>query len=162
MPTDIFDSSSMTLLSRLVVTRVLGIDRSRHHSMLRRSFAAIVSHPPPNESVRSNLDHQILSSLSQKQQSLPELVKQYDERSSHVLDIPLPYESRPLVERRIDFEDDCTRVAMIAHCVRDGHTHKMTVCSGFALDGSRGDSLILTCAHTLEEASSNSLSYSYF
>jgi hypothetical protein len=45
---------------------------------------------------------------------------------------------------------------LIAHCVSDGPENKITLASGFALDAPslhQDETLILTCAHTLEEVS---------
>lgn len=76
----------------------------------------------------------------------------------NVLDYSLPYESTPATDRRIDFDAKVEDggVVVIAHCVRDGELHKITLCSGFALEGPGhrdGETLAVTCAHTLEEAS---------
>jgi hypothetical protein len=113
-----------------------------------------ISDPDP----RSVLDSHILSTLetSKSPTDLSNIIHQYLERSGRVLDLSLPYESRPAAHRKVKFDGtDCSNVVMIAHCVRVGGEHKITVSSGFALDSPRqkeGESLVLTCAHTLEEA----------
>lgn len=117
--------------------------------------------PPAQEpDPRSAIDSHILAALPKPgQTSLPELITQYVDRSGHVLDFSLPYEHFPVANRRTDFDarPEDSAVSVIAHCARDGGVHKITLCSGFALEGPghrEGESLILTCAHTLEEASS--------
>jgi hypothetical protein len=112
-----------------------------------------ISLPAPS----SALDGHLLSSLSTHTgTSLPDLIRQYTEQSGHVLEASLPYESRPSGSRLPSFEHG-SEIAMIAHCVKDctGES-KVTVSSGFALaaPGPDDDHLILSCAHTLEEASS--------
>jgi hypothetical protein len=114
---------------------------------------------------RSTIDSHVLAALpqpgtvSRSQTNLPELITQYVDRFGHVLDFALPYEPSPAANRRTDFDarPEDSAVSMIAHCVRDGDVHQITLCSGFALEGHEpreGESLTLTCAHTLEEASS--------
>ncbi|KDQ63858.1 hypothetical protein JAAARDRAFT_393688 [Jaapia argillacea MUCL 33604] len=120
----------------------------------------IVAKPPPapSASPRAALDDSLLSELSKTSSTtttLPSLIQQYLQRSSHVLETPLPYESRPEAGRRITFDSDLNDAAvMIAHCVQHESTHNITLCSGFALEVS-GDlerqSVVLGCAHTLEE-----------
>jgi hypothetical protein len=133
--------------------------------------ATIVARPPrppplstQDPDPRSTIDSYILAALpqpgtsSRSQASLRELITQYADRSGHVLNFSLPYEPSPAANRRTDFDarPEDSAVSMIAHCVRDGDFHKITLCSGFALEGPgqrEGESLTLTCAHTLEEAS---------
>jgi hypothetical protein len=104
------------------------------------------------------LDSRILSNLeaSNSLVDLSSIVSQYLQHSGRVLDISLPYESRPAAHRKVKFDEDHgDDVAVIAHCIRAGGEHKITISSGFALDSpgqKKGESLILTCAHTLEEA----------
>jgi hypothetical protein len=136
--------------------------------------ATIVARPPrppvpiplstQDPDPHSTIDSHVLAALpqpgtsSRSQASLPELITQYVDRSGHVLNFSLPYEPSPAANRRTDFDAraEDSAVSMIAHCVRDGDFHKITLCSGFALEGPgqrEGESLTLTCAHTLEEAS---------
>jgi hypothetical protein len=135
--------------------------------------ATIVARPPrppvpipltQEPDPRSTIDNHVLAALPQPgtssrlQTSLSELITQYVDCSGHVLNFSLPYESSPAATRRTDFDarPEDSAVSMIVHCVRQGDLHKITLCSGFALEGPgqrEGDSLILTCAHTLEEAS---------
>jgi hypothetical protein len=140
-------------------------------SSLTRAYATvdsatIVARPPrppvptpaQEPDPRSAIDSHILAALPKPgQTSLPELITQYVDRSGHVLDFSLPYEHSPVANRRVDFDakPEDSSVSVIAHCARDGGVHKITLCSGFALEGpGHRESLILTCAHTLEEASS--------
>jgi len=69
-------------------------------------------------------------------------------------------ESRPSDQRRVKFNDDSDigTVAMVAQCVRHGQNHNTTISLGFALNIPGTESLVLTCAHTLEEASISTLS----
>ncbi|KAK7064431.1 hypothetical protein R3P38DRAFT_2824474 [Favolaschia claudopus] len=105
--------------------------------------------------VPTELDEMLLKSLSaSKGPSMQTLIKQYTERSGHILACSLPYESRPPPQRRVSF-DSRDSVVLIAHCARNraGH-HSVTVSSGFplAVPGHPDEGpLILTCAHTLEE-----------
>ncbi|PCH33473.1 hypothetical protein WOLCODRAFT_135150 [Wolfiporia cocos MD-104 SS10] len=90
------------------------------------------------------------------QVQLPKLVEQYLDRGGLVLDSSLPYESRPGKDRRIDVDESAAldSVAMIVHAAQQGAEHKITHCSGFALSApglSEGQSVMVTCAHTLEE-----------
>ncbi|KAI1797704.1 hypothetical protein LXA43DRAFT_968935 [Ganoderma leucocontextum] len=86
-------------------------------------------------------------------------------RAGHVLDLSLPYESRPTAERRIRFTTDAKGVevssaddglAMIAHAAHDCQSgrHKVTYSMGFAVAPPglpERQMALLTCAHTLEE-----------
>ncbi|KAJ7107658.1 hypothetical protein C8R43DRAFT_905709 [Mycena crocata] len=125
-----------------------------------RSYATVSSIPKRlSEHVQvvpSELDKLLLAQLSSGRRgsspNLPHLIHQYTQESGRVLASSLPYESRPAAPRRCTFENN-SRVYIIAHCAssRSTRTHKITVSSGFALAAEEGD-LILTCAHTLEEA----------
>ncbi|CAL1696555.1 unnamed protein product [Somion occarium] len=114
--------------------------------------------PAPPLPTPSGLNKRILSALDGKSPSLPTLIDQYTDHSGTVLDVSLPYESRPSSQRRTKFDaSDDSDVIMVAHAVQNGAQHKVTVCSGFALDVAREEeqpseeTLIVTCAHTLEE-----------
>ncbi|KAM5538211.1 hypothetical protein V8D89_008098 [Ganoderma adspersum] len=102
-----------------------------------------------------------------KSPSLTDLVEQYMKRAGHVLDVSLPYESRPTAERRIHFTTDANEVevssaddalVMVAHAAHDrSGRHKITYSMGFAVAPPgipEGQIALLTCAHTLEEVSS--------
>lgn len=121
-------------------------------------------------SLPSAFDERILTELRRRapsvpgksdagtQVQLPQLVEQYLDRSGLVLDASLPYESRPGAARRLNFggDDEAARraIAMIVHAVQQGTEHKITYCSGFALSApgsTDGQSVFVTCAHTLEE-----------
>ncbi|KDR84751.1 hypothetical protein GALMADRAFT_287378 [Galerina marginata CBS 339.88] len=120
-----------------------------------------LSGPPRGDftEVPSRLDSHILQATSVGDHtSLPDIIKQYIETSGSVLEASLPYESRPSETRRPKLEntpDSCNNVIIVAHCARFGSEHKVILSSGFALNvqGARADyeTLILTCAHTLEE-----------
>ena len=105
----------------------------------------------------SPLHNTILSKLNSQSTSLHKLTDQYVEHSGTVLDVSLPYESRPNSQRKTKFEySDNPSVVMIAHAVQHKTLHKVAFCSGFAIDVSQlehpsGDNLIVTCAHTMED-----------
>lgn len=104
----------------------------------------------------SPLHDSIISSISPESASLHTLIDQYVEHSGNVLDISLPYESRPNTQRRTNFEDiNNSSVVMIAHAVQHKTLHKVVFCSGFAVDVSQSshsnENLIITCAHTMED-----------
>ena len=111
-----------------------------------------------DESVPPVLDSLILqATLNCHKTLLPDIIKQYIDTAGTVLDLPLPYESRPSASRRPS-ADNCKNVITVAHCAQVGSEHKITLSSGFALNvedrsNSKSETLILTCAHTLEEAS---------
>lgn len=128
--------------------------------------ATIVTKPPrppiPAVEQESSMERQILAALSQADPTrswpnLPELFEQYINHSGNVLDSSLPYEPSPAVDRKTNFDATVeeSAVSMIAHCAHVGDKHRFTFSSGFGLEGSghrQGESLVLTCAHTLEEA----------
>ncbi|KAK0465345.1 uncharacterized protein EV420DRAFT_1513952 [Desarmillaria tabescens] len=116
--------------------------------------------PDYNESMLpTSLDKNILAHLSTSSDipSLHELIRQYEANSGHVFDRSLPYESRPSESRQqhsfTNISGDFS-IVMIAHCIETHGDHKVSLSSGFALEApsaSLGDTLFLTCAHTLEE-----------
>lgn len=85
--------------------------------------------------------------------SLIELLQQYGSMARMVLDTTLACEPSPQLHRRIDFESDDTGVILLSHILDLGQVHKVTFCSGFAIhaQGHLGSSVIVSCAHTLEE-----------
>lgn len=101
------------------------------------------------------------SSNSARQTQLPTLIEQYIKRGGLVLEASLPYESRPAPERRVPVDaeekaEEEASVAMVVHVAENGTEHKITYCSGFALSAPKlagGQTLYVTCAHTLEEVS---------
>ncbi|KZT06787.1 uncharacterized protein LAESUDRAFT_725549 [Laetiporus sulphureus 93-53] len=120
----------------------------------------------PSADLPAGFDAHVLSELRQRASagslvSLPRLIEQYVDRSGHVLKSSLPYESRPGEDRRVTFDvadtegtDVQDSVAMIVHAVQQGEEHKVTYCSGFALAAPGmpdGQSVFVTCAHTLEQ-----------
>ncbi len=73
-----------------------------------------------------------------------------------ILDVSLPYEPRPPEWRRLKLTSIDSVAVLVAHCVQDGVESKITLSSGFALEVPslpKDETLILTCAHTLEEVS---------
>ena len=141
-------------------------------SRTARSYATVQPHtfagePPrspdftaaaPPVPAPSGLDALILSELRRTPTaSLPLLVRQFDDHSGRVLNAALKYESRPRAERKVQFSGNDNSVVMIAHAVQDApDRHKVSVCSGFALNVPRQDdggdqSVFVTCAHTLQE-----------
>jgi hypothetical protein len=80
-----------------------------------------------------------------------DLVEQYDKMSGNVLNFSLPYEPSPVPSRGVRFDRTNDAVVMVAHVASDAFEHKVSLCSGFAIDV-RGhkNSVIVSCAHTLE------------
>lgn len=107
------------------------------------------------------------TALTSTPASLTDLVEEYMKRAGNVLDASLPYESRPDVARRVQFSKDAQTHAdastadgalvMVAHAVHDRTgKHKVAYSSGFAVHAPgipEGQSVFVTCAHTLEEVS---------
>ncbi len=111
---------------------------------------------PPSTSDPRPLDCFILETLarvpSARRTALPQLIQQYLDRSGNVLDAQLPYEPRPSPSRRVSFSTyNGGDVHLIAHVVRENDRNKVTVSSGFAVETSDGQPILVTCAHTLEE-----------
>ncbi|KIM48445.1 hypothetical protein M413DRAFT_440182, partial [Hebeloma cylindrosporum] len=110
-----------------------------------------------SESVPPVLDSLVLQAASNCRKTLlPDIIKQYIETAGTVLDLTLPYESRPSDSRRPSLTNpahSCKNVITVAHCAQVGLEHKITLSSGFALniEDRKGETLILTCGHTLEE-----------
>lgn len=133
--------------------------------------------PPPQLPTRdsepqqpSDIDRVVLDALSRtpsdSRTSLPQLIDQYLQRSGRVLDQHLPYESRPSPLRRADLasarhrhaqdhaQHGAAKVHLVAHAAQEGDRHKVTLASAFAVQGTgerEGESIFVTCAHTLEE-----------
>ncbi|KAH9043723.1 hypothetical protein EDB85DRAFT_2138419 [Lactarius pseudohatsudake] len=104
----------------------------------------------------STLDRFVLNALSAtpsvERPDLPQLIRQYLSHSGKVLGTQLAYESRPSSSRRVSFSDENNRdIHLVAHVAREGDRNNLTLSSGFAIDASDGRSIIVTCAHTLEE-----------
>lgn len=112
-----------------------------------------------SESVPPVLDNLVLqAALNCHKTFLSDIIKQYIDTAGTVLDLSLPYESRPSESRRPSLTNSADSVITVAHCAQVGSEHKIALSSGFALNiedksNSKGETLILTCAHTLEEAS---------
>jgi hypothetical protein len=120
----------------------------------------ILAKPPisPQQNTYSPrpLDRFILETLantpSAGRTALPQLIQQYLDHSTNVLDAQFPYEPHPSPSRRVSFSTDKRGdVYLVAHVVRESDRSKITVSSGFTLETSEGQSVIVTCAHTLEE-----------
>jgi hypothetical protein len=112
--------------------------------------------PPRHTSAPRPLDRFIIQALastpSAGRTALPQLIQQYLDRSGNVLGAQLPYEPHPSPSRRISFSADAANdVHLIAHVARESDRNKITLSSGFAVDTSDGQSILVTCAHTLEE-----------
>ena len=101
--------------------------------------------------------------------SVDKLYADYRANAGHVLEHVLPYEAYPASTRRSDTlhaEPSATEgdgVVLVVHVLQglDGHVEKMSVCSGFVvgtvqdgpIDPTVSTDTVVTCAHTLEEAS---------
>ena len=122
---------------------------------LRASYATVSKSSVSLSREELVIDHHVLLAARKGQRTtLPNVIKQYLESSGTVLDVCLPYESRPDETRRLTVG----KVVTVAHCALVGRDHKITLASGFALNVERakvtGEMVIVTCAHTLEKASS--------
>ncbi|OBZ79519.1 hypothetical protein A0H81_00585 [Grifola frondosa] len=119
-----------------------------------------VATPSPQPSPLSTaFDARILSELSRRASSkdeggegfvpCTELLQQYNDNAGRVLDLCLPYESRPAADRRATFRDDHADIAMVVHAAQDAVGHAIVHASGFALrvPGAAG-AVFATCAHT--------------
>ncbi|PIL32150.1 hypothetical protein GSI_06856 [Ganoderma sinense ZZ0214-1] len=120
--------------------------------------------PPPARPYDALVLAELAKDGASKSPSLAVLVEQYMKRAGHVLDVSLPYESRPSAQRRIHFTTDANGVevssaddalAIIAHAAHDrSGRHKVTYSMSFAVapPGLPEEQIaLLTCAHTLEE-----------
>ncbi|KAG7099444.1 hypothetical protein E1B28_001295 [Marasmius oreades] len=106
----------------------------------------------------SQLDQTVLASLQRTahrpRYSLFDLIGQYINNSGRILDVSLPYESRPVSRRKVALEENDNDIVLVTNCIRDEDTgeHKITVSSGFVLEvPTLPGSMVVTCAHTLEE-----------
>lgn len=133
---------------------------------------------PPPAAAPSALDALVLSQLrTASAPGLPALIQDYEQNEGFVLEPSLPYESRPTQDRRVSFERSATEIAldngvvMVAHAFQHRDRHKVAICSGFVLnvpsvvgatDGAQGDTVVATCAHTLEEVNHPSRSRAAF
>lgn len=131
----------------------------------KRLYATISAIPPStvsslHEQVHvTTMDACVLDALHKRSApglTLPDIIQQFENCTGHILDISLPYESRPSHSRRpsLDPRIPNDNVVMVAHCVANAAgIHKVTLSSGFALEISgQRDLIVVTCAHTLEEA----------
>ncbi|CAA7264693.1 unnamed protein product [Cyclocybe aegerita] len=157
--------TSKPVLTRLTVTAtpVRVISRRRFATVSPLIIAPGVPHPsePAREKsldgVPPGVGSHVLRAASRGDQTtLEEIIKQYVDKAGTVLDISLPYESRPSATRRPlleDVHDSCKDVITVAHYPQFGREHKITLSSGFAVNAREKDreTLIVTCAHTLEE-----------
>ncbi|KAF8679547.1 Urb2/Npa2 family [Rhizoctonia solani] len=81
----------------------------------------------------------------------------YKSHAGRVLDVQLPYESRPSAQRRVSpSSPDNNEIVLVAHLVvtKAGRRH-VSLSSGFALNfdtEGEGEQCIATCCHSLEEA----------
>jgi hypothetical protein len=85
--------------------------------------------------------------------SLTELLDQSNARSEHMLDMTLPYESRPDVARRVHFAGLHTGLVAVGNVIedQDGHINVFSS-SGFCISTpGTPRQTIVTCAHTLFE-----------
>ncbi|KAF8895058.1 hypothetical protein CPB84DRAFT_1273220 [Gymnopilus junonius] len=154
-------------IPRLVSHRTLTTDHfcRRKYATVSPSIVGQPPHPPEStreefsEAVSRLLDCRIVQTASLGHQtSLPEIIRQYIETSGAIVDVSLPYEDRPSEARRANVSnptESCKNVFTVAHCTQVGSEHKITLSSGFALNVQsqkpEGETLIITCAHTLEE-----------
>jgi hypothetical protein len=108
-------------------------------------------------SVTATLRSQIVAHVSElcAQTDITTLIGQHLNHSNHMLDVSLPYEPYPSVQRRADRDGEDSAVLMVAHWAQRNDEHKITLSSAFPLEApapKSNESLVLTCAHALEEA----------
>jgi hypothetical protein len=146
----------MALRGHFLLPGPLALARRAYATPHSPLFFAKPPVPPAHVSNPRPIDHFILENLanthSAGRTALPQLIEQYLDRSGHVLDAQLPHEPRPSPSRRVSFSTDEEGVVhLIAHVVRENDRSKITVSSGFTLETSDGQSVLVSCAHTLEE-----------
>ncbi|KAF9243787.1 hypothetical protein BU15DRAFT_42516 [Melanogaster broomeanus] len=116
----------------------------------------------PNPTRTSSLTEVLTRALFDNNHSpggLRRLIQQYDERSDQNLDIHFPAksESGEISMYNAQLRRGQPEPVLIVHAVHDGmNGMQETLCSGFAVGlESGGQSVIVTCAHTLEEIRSS-------
>lgn len=136
------------------------------HSVLRQSrrgFAAVADiyfppnlrppDPPPQQSIHPGLSPVLAGSIlgaaaKHPKPDLVGIVGQYLKEAGHTLDVSLPYESRPEVNRRPTSKD----VFTIAHCVDTSLGTKIALSTAFALNVNMGEeSVIISSSKPLNE-----------
>lgn len=135
----------------------------RHYASVSPFIIILPPPPPPPKSSGSDktigeslFDTKCFAALSDQtnQTPLTTLIHQYVQSAGTVVDhVHLPYQSRPAKEERVNLENS-KDVVLVAHCATDGFHDKVTLSSGFLLNARQqknDESLVLTCAHTLEE-----------
>ncbi|TFY58636.1 hypothetical protein EVG20_g8073 [Dentipellis fragilis] len=151
--------------------RPLLLHLTRAYATVQPPFIIPSTPPQPPNPVHhpSSLDNHVLRALASKSSpprtSLSHLIQQYLDHSGHVLESQLPYESTPPAARRVAFGSNAVQIDalstgldrgiyLLAHAVQEGDRHKVTLSSSFALSPTENDSsqsVIVSCAHTLEE-----------
>jgi len=127
-------------------------------------MATVVSGYPAHPGPTADLDSHLLATLRwsvQKGATLGDLSCEFNVNAGRVLDISLPYESTPPLSRRLTFDKAGSNkthhgIVIVAHCMSPkddfgSQKSEVKLSSGFVI----GDGLIVTCAHTFEEASSS-------
>lgn len=165
-------SITMTFLKRAAFRTL----RTRRHYASVSPFIIVLPPPPPPPSRKSTTQNEIDKTIGESlfdtkcfaalsdqvdQTPLTTLIHQYVHSAGTVLDrVHLPYESRPVEEKRVKGRDSKS-VVLVAHCATDGFNDKVTLSSGFLLNARQREDdecLVLTCAHTLEEVRSTFVS----
>ena len=135
-------------------------------SILPRSMATATNGFPARPGSAADLDSHILAALlwsAQRGATLGHLSREFNANAGRVLNVSLPYESKPPLSRRLTFDKpDSSKgrqgVVMVAHCMSlndDLNRQKaiVKISSGFVI----GDGLVVTCAHTFEEVSPSAI-----
>jgi hypothetical protein len=138
------------------VVRVKAVCPARLHPVLVMARSLRLTRKLTRNLHTSTLDRFVLDALSAtpsvQRPDLSHLIRQYLTHSGKVLGTQLAYEPRPSSSRRISFSDNNScDIHLIAHVACEGDRNKITLSSGFAVDSSDGQSILVTCAHTLEE-----------
>jgi len=139
--------------------------RLRSAQSFLRTFATLSPNRLKQEALNSNqkittLDTHLLSRLPSTT-PLHTLIADYLNNAGCVLPTSLPYNRSWIAGFQISSNELSKKdwsLVLVAHCVSDMHSaaQKVTISSGFMVDAPspiKGESLVVTCAHSLEEAS---------
>ncbi|PWN44536.1 hypothetical protein IE81DRAFT_321153 [Ceraceosorus guamensis] len=149
-------------------------------SMAKRGEEAVdreTPHPVDAMNGRNELDERVLAAAravhARGSTDLHVLLHQFEDRAGTQLPIELPYESTPAPERRVritgadsseahlqaSHDDGVLLIAYVAGLTGQRGTERISVCSGFAVEGGErlteaqgGEekgALVISCAHTL-------------
>ncbi|KDN46026.1 hypothetical protein RSAG8_04533, partial [Rhizoctonia solani AG-8 WAC10335] len=126
--------------------------------LARRSFATPVD-ITPGKLIRPIPDLYIYERILSGPVSVPlsRIHTEYRSHAGRVLDVQLPYESRPDLQRRVKpSSDEGDGIVLVAHlAVTKAGRCRVSLGPGFALDfdaEGKGEQCVVTCCHSLEQA----------